>query len=227
MVNYLGLFSPNETLDDVSTQSLKYLLLPAFLGYFTSRMISKPRKEIIQIAEIYFKDFLKRIKSYQVCPVDLNLETDSESENVKSLRIDLEQMARDRQKKIEAYKRQKEIERKFSELEAYLKQSKADVDDDEKYREYYLILIKMWVGKAIDELTSIEREKPLLDRAPIRDDEQKLAKKTPPLKPFIITRTDMQKKVYGLGYPSLPTMTIEEFAESKIKEGSLSVTQPR
>ena len=50
--------------------------------------------------------------------------------------------------------------------------------------------------------------------------------KAEPLKPFIITRTELQKKVFGLGYPSVPTMSIEAFIESKIQEGSLSETKP-
>lgn len=227
MVNRLGLFSDNETIEDVTTQSVKYLLLPALLGYFSSKLVSKPRKEIVEIAEIYFKDFLRRIKSFQVCPVDFNLEEEeSEGDDLsRSSRPDLEQMARDRQRRIEAYKAQKKIQSEFQELESYLEKSKSS-ENDEKYREYYTLLIKMWVGKAIEELTSIRREKPLLQRLPISPEQQKSSKKTP-FKPFIITRTELQKKVYGLGYPALPTMTIEEFAESKIKEGSLSVTDPR
>lgn len=42
-------------------------------------------------------------------------------------------------------------------------------------------------------------------------------------KPFIITKNELQKQVFGLGYPSRPTVTIEEFVNQKIDEGSLSV----
>ena len=42
-----------------------------------------------------------------------------------------------------------------------------------------------------------------------------------PLRPFIITKDMLQKQVYGLGYPSIPTMTIEEFFDKKVEEGSL------
>lgn len=43
--------------------------------------------------------------------------------------------------------------------------------------------------------------------------------KGPPLKPVIITRDAVQKAVYGLGYPSIPTMTVEEFYDNRVKEG--------
>lgn len=229
MVNHLGLFSSNESIDDVTTQSVKYLLLPALLGYFAGRLTDKPRKEIVEIAEVYFKDFLTRIKSYEVCPVDYSLEEDDESENkgaIRSTRPSLEQMARDRQNKIEAYKRQKEIQSRFQELDSHIHKSKSD-PSDENYREYYITLIKMWVGITVDELNSIQREKPLLERMEVSPPKRPSKSTSASFKPFIIARTEAQKKVFGMGYPSLPTMTIEEFAESKIKEGSLSVTQPR
>ena len=37
--------------------------------------------------------------------------------------------------------------------------------------------------------------------------------------PFIITKNDLQKKVLGAGYPSLPSMTVEEFYDQQVKDG--------
>jgi hypothetical protein len=31
----------------------------------------------------------------------------------------------------------------------------------------------------------------------------------------------IQKQIYGLGYPGIPTMTIEEFFDKKVEEGTL------
>lgn len=42
-----------------------------------------------------------------------------------------------------------------------------------------------------------------------------------PLRPFIITKDLLQKQVYGLGYPGIPTMTIEEFFDKKVAEGTM------
>jgi hypothetical protein len=39
------------------------------------------------------------------------------------------------------------------------------------------------------------------------------------LKPVIITRDSMQKQVYGLGYPSLPTFTVDEWYTQMTDEG--------
>lgn len=72
-------------------------------------------------------------------------------------------------------------------------------------------MIKLFIHEAIDELNSIEMEKPILeDMANMKKDDKPQPKRPPPppLKPFIITRDEVQKAVYGAGYPSLPTMTV-------------------
>ena len=33
----------------------------------------------------------------------------------------------------------------------------------------------------------------------------------------------IQKSVFGAGYPSIPTVTIEEFYEQKVKEGTFQI----
>jgi immunoglobulin-binding protein 1 len=33
----------------------------------------------------------------------------------------------------------------------------------------------------------------------------------------------IQKKVFGAGYPSLPTLTIEEFYEQKVQDGTFQI----
>ena len=38
------------------------------------------------------------------------------------------------------------------------------------------------------------------------------------LQPIIITKDKMQKEVYGLGYPSLPILSVDEFYEKRIEE---------
>ena len=40
-------------------------------------------------------------------------------------------------------------------------------------------------------------------------------------RPFIITKDMIQKTVFGAGYPSIPSMTIEEFYDQKVKDGTL------
>jgi len=40
-------------------------------------------------------------------------------------------------------------------------------------------------------------------------------------RPFILTKSDLQKQVFGAGYPSVPTYTVEEFYEAQVRAGQL------
>ena len=37
------------------------------------------------------------------------------------------------------------------------------------------------------------------------------------LKPFILVKSELQKQVYGAGYPSLPTVTLDEYYDQELK----------
>merc|ERR1719373_990729 len=56
---------------------------------------------------------------------------------------------------------------------------------------------------------------------PVKIDPQEAAKNKklpPPRKPIIITKDALQKKVFGKGYPSVPSMTVEEFADLELSK---------
>lgn len=72
MVAQLSLFSRNEELEEIATVDLKYMLLPALLGALTLKKINRDKRlEIIQTAQAYFIDFLKRCKEYNVSDFEL------------------------------------------------------------------------------------------------------------------------------------------------------------
>jgi len=39
------------------------------------------------------------------------------------------------------------------------------------------------------------------------------------MKPVIITKDAIQKAVYGAGYPSLPTFTVQDFYDQRVRDG--------
>lgn len=55
LVSLCGLFSANETYDEVATDNLRYFLLPFFLGQLTLKLCNAERKEIVGVAEVYYK----------------------------------------------------------------------------------------------------------------------------------------------------------------------------
>lgn len=128
-----------------------------------------------------------------------------------------------RNQKLEKYRQQKELEDEINKLKTVMKEEKID---EETEREFYVKLLKMSVIDAQDELASIEQEKQILayqkSRGEMSAEEKKQESKRvvapTPLKPVIITKDLAQKAVYGLGYPSLPTMTVQDFYDERVRE---------
>lgn len=222
MVNQLELFSINENIDEIITSRLKYLLLPSLLGTLTLKSTKNQRKEILDVAIVYFKDFIERLNQYEFTNVKLNSSTETQQS---SQDPSLESMALTRREKILRYNRQKEMKEKLSILKETM--SKTGDVDDEVERDYYLTMIRNWIDRSLDEFESIQLETKILQQRPTSPAKKNESKFKPkPLKPIILTKTDIQKKVFGLGYPSIPTMTIDEFVNKKFEEGSLSESNP-
>jgi len=227
----------NESIEEISTNNIKYLLLPAILADFTLKLQSiDNRLDSIKRAEIYFKDFIQRLNDYQICDIEVKQSDDSPNETTNGSRLmstpSLESAAISRNQKINRYREGKELDFKLKEFREQLSQTKGSVDD-EILRDYYLTLLKRWINNSLDELHSIETEKPILEHmlqmkslALDHKKEPKIKSEKIPLKPIIITRNEIQKKIYGLGYPSIPTVSIDEFVNKKIEEGTLAITDP-
>ena len=99
MVSQVGLFSSNESIDEMPTSSIKFLLLPARLGCLTlqrqyvrtaspencsnsnkqengSSSNGSPgqtpdRATVLKLAKIYFRDFITRCKQYEITSIEL------------------------------------------------------------------------------------------------------------------------------------------------------------
>lgn len=158
---------------------------------------------------------------------DYNLyESPSSSSNTSSAdkTFSLPQAALQRNQKLEKYRQKKELEDRVKELKMVM--SKEHIDDETR-RGFYVKLLKLSVIDAQEELSSIDQEKQILELLKNRDmmpENQEKAKHpfvrpVRPLKPIIITKDLAQKAVYGLGYPSFPTMTVAEFYDQRVRDG--------
>lgn len=151
----------------------------------------------------------------QSTPSDVASSVDSASDPMAALT----RSVLSRNQKLEKYRQKKELEDEINKLKMVMKEERLD---DESEREFYIKLLKLSIIDAQEELTSIDQEKQILDYQKLRkemnleDDKKVVAPK--PLKPIIITRDLAQKAIYGLGYPSLPTMTVQEFYDDRVRE---------
>lgn len=200
-------------LEEVSTDSIQLLAIPCMLGNLAGKLTSGDRVANLEVSEIYYKDFLNRGKEYGLVPESLKTDV----ERVLTAQQDLTRIVMDRKEKVRKYEEQKKLISDLVELRVNL-----DRADDEVRRKYFTMFVKSFVSQAEEELRSIAMEKPLAAMRKLNEEQNiKLPKRElpPPLKPIIITKNELQKKVYGLGYPSLPTMTVDEFYEERVREG--------
>ncbi|XP_020287631.1 immunoglobulin-binding protein 1b [Pseudomyrmex gracilis] len=236
LVSVVDMFSDNETFDEVATENIKYFLLPALLGKLTTKICGNDdRMHLVKVAEIYFVDFLKRLKAYGLTDVnppeldssDEKKDTGDNQNRSKSETQMLADMVIRRNVKLERYKQEKELESRLNTLQKNL--NNPNIDDEIK-REYFVTLVKLHAVQIVDELNMLSTEKTILENMKktgpthnlVSNESQKSQKHRPPapkLEPIIITRDEVQKKVFGAGYPSLPVLTVQEFYEQRIKDG--------
>ncbi|XP_053555019.1 immunoglobulin-binding protein 1 [Bombina bombina] len=231
MVSQLDLFSANEELEELSTSDIKFLLLPALLGSLTLKQVGlSHRLQHLENARSYFMDFLRRCHNYKVSQFQLppsELKNSVEEQDIPQTvhppaHANLTAMAVHRQAKIARYKQKKELESRVSGLQEAVRSGSAE---EEQVREFYLLQLQSWVCIALEEIESIDQELPLVrSREAMKKGSEVRRPHEPsrtPMKPFILTRDALQAKVFGAGYPSLPTMTVDDWYDQHRKKGVL------
>lgn len=228
LVEKLALFSDNETLDDVSTENLKYLLIPAHLAKIsTSIECSSDRLGTYVRAESNIKMYLQMISNYGLGCEKIEEAIKSDVSPILSSKPSaIGSAAQMRNEKIERYKKSKLLNERLEELESRLK-SGQDVDD-EVTREYYIGLIKKTTDETLDNLQTLVRpaiffEKSRSSQPVVPASHQSHASSTLNQdKTITIVKDQLQKQVFGLGYPSKATVTVDEFISKKIKDGDIA-----
>jgi len=234
LLNKLQVFSTNETVEEVTTINLKFFLIPVLLGHLHSKRTGsiEVRKEVVNLCWIYNRDFIRRLNDYHIVKLKLEKEKDEDEEEKEegtrptttTQLEDLQDMAKIRHDKIARYREKTRLEG----LERELRKRMDDgTVDDEVVRSYYLSLIKKWALVSLEELDSLKMERECLKRMdsnpPVSS--RKQASSSHSFKPFILTRNQVAKQVFGLGYPSVPVMTVDEFVDKKEAEGTWAFTQ--
>jgi len=146
------------------------------------------------------------------------------TEQLSSRDVDMMKMAQDRASKIRDHLKRREEEES---MKAFEEAMKNDSTDEEAKRNFYLCKIRWWINTAFDDLVYLHDEHRVLrQRQSIEatNDEEPHRRSGPPsssrpLKPMIITRDQLQSIAIGRGYPSMPTMTIDEFYQSLAQRG--------
>lgn len=218
------MFSSNESYDEIPPNDIKFLLLPYFLAQLTLKLTTTngpARKNAVEVAEVYYKDFLNRCSEYGL------RERKEDELRVAAVRNpneleELKEMAVQRNDKLRRFREKKELEEKVQQMKVAVERE-AELDDS-TLRQFYDHLIRLSIMEAEEETKFLEQERKILDfggqmREEAHDKKAHHHHQPRPLKPIIITRDAVQKAIYGNGYPSLPTMTVEEFYHQRVADG--------
>ncbi|MED6149678.1 PP2A regulatory subunit tap46 [Stylosanthes scabra] len=180
MVSKLGLFSSNETKDDISTNNLKYLLVPFYLAELTERITQDDRLQIIKASQAKLKEFISFCEAMELVPKE-ELEFYSQGAP--------KSVADQRARKIARFKRQRAAESKLLEikerkerrgrstraaaLSTPVEAGEEEVldDDGEEEREAWNTTISLAICKAMDLLEMLKKEEEML--AAVKDRQSK------------------------------------------------------
>ncbi|XP_046847025.1 immunoglobulin-binding protein 1-like [Xenia sp. Carnegie-2017] len=230
MINDLVLFSNNEELDEVSTTNLRYLLVPALLGELYLKLRFDNRLEVVMMSKVYFLNFLERCKMYHLIKQDGDANIQSAVTSCINVKKSLEELAIERQAKIKRYKRMKEQEKQINEISNALESWSGSNEEEEIQRKLTIVLLENWIDRSFENLSAINSEMQILEHMAKMKEIDSTTLKTDVLeekekklfsRPVLITRQIIQNKVFGPGYPSLPTMTQEEYFEKELREGKI------
>ncbi|KAH9325988.1 hypothetical protein KI387_006166, partial [Taxus chinensis] len=171
MIDRLGLFSPNEGKEDISTADLKYLLVPFYLGELTEKILDSNRLKIVKTSQFHLKEFVSICEKLELVP----------KEELEALVQDGTDMPEARRaKKVTRFKRQKAAESKLQDIKERKERRSRSMqaaaidtsiehgeepildDDGEEEREAWFITISLALCKALDLLDGLKKEEELV-----------------------------------------------------------------
>ncbi|KAL8095726.1 PP2A regulatory subunit TAP46 [Apium graveolens] len=170
MIGKLGLFSTNESKEDITTTNLKYILVPYYLAELTEKTVEGDRLQILKASLVKLKEFVSFCEAMELVPEE---ELEASAGGPKS-NVDR------RAKKIARFKRQRAAESKLLEIkeskERRMRSTRASAlstpveaeeedvldYDGEEEREAWLITISLDICKAFDLMEMLKKEEEML-----------------------------------------------------------------
>ncbi|CAL0305426.1 unnamed protein product [Lupinus luteus] len=171
MVNSLGLFSANETKEDISTTNFKYILVPFYLAELTEKIAYDDRIPVLKASLAKLKEFISFCEAMELVPKE---ELESYMQGTS------QSVADQRARKIARFKRQRAAESKLLEIkerkERRGRSTKAAAlstpveageeevldDDGEEEREAWNTTISLAICKALDLVEMLKKEDEML-----------------------------------------------------------------
>ncbi|QIW99703.1 hypothetical protein AMS68_005221 [Peltaster fructicola] len=160
----VALFSPNESLEDIATADLQFLLLDYRLAELYMRVSRTDRKATILRSQQRYSGYLKRLDQYDILSKgDAQLLEEYEVAPNTFSTASVKDPAARRDQKIKRFKEEKALKEKLAYME---KNPTVLEDDDNAYREVQLLNLSYCTHQAFQALESIAQELHILSLAP-------------------------------------------------------------
>ncbi|OAY38906.1 PP2A regulatory subunit TAP46 [Manihot esculenta] len=171
MINKLGLFSANETKDDISTTNLKYILVPYYLAELTEKISQDDRMQILKASQAKLKEFLSFCETMEFVPeeelrasVQGGPNSFAERRALKIARFNRQRAAQAKLLEIKERKERRGRSTRATALSTPVEAGEEDLldDDGEEEREAWLTAISLSICKALDLLEMLKKEEEML-----------------------------------------------------------------
>ncbi|KAJ9159888.1 hypothetical protein P3X46_025342 [Hevea brasiliensis] len=171
MINKLGLFSANETKDDIATTDLKYILVPYYLAELTEKISQDDRIQILKASQAKLKEFLSFCETMELVPEE-ELRASSqggpnsfaERRAQKIARFNRQRAAQAKLLEVKERKERRGRSTRATALSTPVEAGEEDLSDDdgEEEREAWLTTISLSICKAFDLLEMLKKEEEML-----------------------------------------------------------------
>ncbi|KAI0866588.1 TAP42-like family protein [Xylaria cubensis] len=170
IIEGISLFSKNESLDDIATSDLPYLLVLYHIAELLQKVSSSSpleRRRILESAREAYERFLHLLDNYSILsPQDGKLFAEYNEDPTGFSTISTKDPNARRNAKIANFKAEKQLKQKLE----YMRRSPRyleDGGDDEAVRELYLANTALSVHMSFQSLEGINREVEVLAQAPV------------------------------------------------------------
>lgn len=215
LVSTVQMYSKNEGLEDINTSSLRFLLIEPMLadivigyGDMSQRVLHLERGKLLLEQYLYRCQIFGLLSPDDMARMNGQLPKDPQLQ---------------RTLKIQRYQVEKEVKSKLHNIRSRLALARQrgasanDEDTEEMDREHWVTMMKVYVFKALDHLHMIPQEMEMLKHMQGLKDgsiqDQPSAAPRRPMKPMVLTKEMLRDGVFGAGYPSQPTMSVEEYGD--------------
>lgn len=164
IADHLSLFSPNESIDDISSSNIQYLLLHYRLADLVLRQTTGTRNAVLVRAQTSYSAYLKQLDQYDLLSAaDATLYERYREAPTTFSTASTSDPAKRRETKIARFREEKDLKQKLHYLQS---NPTALQNDDDMFRQLHLAQLAYCTLQTFHSLESIAQELHILSMAP-------------------------------------------------------------